>query len=136
KTSNQGQSWSVISPDLSTRDPKYVVSSGGIVEGNLRQVYGEVVFGSRPRGGIVEDNPGQFYGEVVFAIAPSEIQRGLLWAGTNDGKLWYTKDAQAGGEGSWIDVTAGLTKAGMPAWGTIRKIEPSHFDPATAYVAV
>ena len=114
KTSNQGQSWSVISPDLSTRDPKYVVSSGGIVEDNL----------------------GQFYGEVVFAIAPSEIQRGLLWAGTNDGKVWYTKDAQAGGEGSWVDVTAGLTKAGMPAWGTIRKIEPSHFDPATAYVAV
>jgi hypothetical protein len=114
KTSNQGQSWSVISPDLSTRDPKYVVSSGGIVEDNL----------------------GQFYGEVVFAIAPSEIQRGLLWAGTNDGKVWYTKDSQAGGEGSWVDVTAGLTKAGMPAWGTIRKIEPSHFDPATAYVAV
>jgi hypothetical protein len=114
KTSNQGQSWSVISPDLSTRDAKFVVSSGGIVEDNL----------------------GQFYGEVVFAIAPSEIQRGLLWAGTNDGKLWYTKDSQAGGEGSWVDVTAGLTKAGMPAWGTIRKIEPSHFDPATAYVAV
>jgi hypothetical protein len=114
KTSNQGQSWSVISPDLSTRDPKYVVSSGGIVEDNL----------------------GQFYGEVVFAIAPSEIQRGLLWAGTNDGKVWYTKDSEAGAEGSWVDVTAGLTKAGMPAWGTIRKIEPSHFDPATAYVAV
>jgi hypothetical protein len=114
KTSNQGQSWSVISPDLSTRDPKYVVSSGGIVEDNL----------------------GQFYGEVVFAIAPSEVQRGLLWAGTNDGKVWYTKDAQQGGESSWIDVTQALTKAGMPAWGTIRKIEPSHFDPATAYVAV
>jgi hypothetical protein len=114
KTSNAGQSWNVISPDLSTRDPKFVVSSGGIVEDNL----------------------GQFYGEVVFAIAPSDIQRGLLWAGTNDGKVWYTKDSQNGGESSWVDVTAGLTKAGMPSWGTIRKIEPSHFDPATAYVAV
>ena len=114
KTSNGGQSWSVISPDLSTRDPKYVVSSGGIVEDNL----------------------GQFYGEVVFAIAPSEIQRGLVWAGTNDGKVWYTKDSENGSESSWVDVTPGLTKAGMPAWGTVRKIEPSHFDPATAYVAV
>jgi hypothetical protein len=114
KTSNAGQSWSVISPDLSTRDPKYVVSSGGVVEDNL----------------------GQFYGELVFAIAPSEIQRGLLWAGTNDGKVWYTKDAQNGGENSWTDVTAALAKAGMPEWGTIRKIEPSHFDAATAYVAV
>jgi hypothetical protein len=65
KTSNAGQSWSVISPDLSTNDPKYIVSSGGIVEDNL----------------------GQFYGEVVFAIAPSAVQRGLLWAGTNDGML-------------------------------------------------
>jgi hypothetical protein len=114
KTSNQGQSWSVISPDLSTRDPKYVVSSGGIVEDNL----------------------GQFYGEVVFAIAPSDVQRGLVWAGTNDGKVWYTKDSENGSENSWVDVTGGLTKAGMPAWGTIRKIEPSHFDAATAYVAV
>jgi len=49
KTSNGGQSWSVISPDLSTQDPKYLGSSGGIVGDNL----------------------GQFYGEVVFAIAPS-----------------------------------------------------------------
>ncbi|HVX41175.1 MAG TPA: hypothetical protein VHB25_16530, partial [Gemmatimonadaceae bacterium] len=110
KTSNGGQSWSVISPDLSTHDSTRIVSSGGIVADNL----------------------GQFYGEVVFAIAPSEIQRGLIWAGTNDGKLWYTRT----GGGAWTDVTANLNAAGMPTWGTIRKIEPSHFDPATAYVAV
>jgi photosystem II stability/assembly factor-like uncharacterized protein len=110
KTSNGGQSWSVISPDLSTRDPSRIVSSGGIVEDNL----------------------GQFYGELVFAIAPSDAQRGLIWAGTNDGKVWYTKD----GGGTWTDATNGLTAAGLPTWGTVRKIEPSHFDPATAYVAV
>ena len=39
------------------------------------------------------DNLGQFYGEVVFSIAPSEMQKGLIWAGTNDGKVWYTRDA-------------------------------------------
>lgn len=108
KTSNGGQSWSVISPDLSTRDSSRIVSSGGIVADNL----------------------GQFYGEVVFAIAPSEIKKGLIWAGTNDGKLWYTRN----GGGTWTDVTKNMT--GLPAWGTIRKIEPSHFDPATAYVAI
>jgi photosystem II stability/assembly factor-like uncharacterized protein len=107
KTTNAGQSWSVISPDLSTRDPSRVVSSGGLVGDNL----------------------GQFYGEVVFAIAPSEIQKGLLWAGTNDGKVWYTPDGGA----TWNDVSANMQ---APAWGTVRKIEPSHFDPATAYVAV
>src|ERR1039457_6146741 len=53
---------------------------------------------ARPRarvqtnGGPDGDNLGQYDGEVVWAIAPSPIQRGLLWAGTNDGKLWLTKD--------------------------------------------
>ncbi len=108
RTSDGGQNWSVISPDLSTRDPSRIV----------------------PSGGIVADNLGQFYGEVVFAIAPSEIKRGLIWAGTNDGQLWYTSDAGA----HWNNVTANMK--GLPAWGTIRKIEPSHFDPATAYVAI
>ncbi|MFI5127537.1 MAG: WD40/YVTN/BNR-like repeat-containing protein, partial [Candidatus Acidiferrales bacterium] len=79
KTSDGGVHWSVISPDLSTNDPSRIVSSGGIVGDNL----------------------GQFYGEVVFAIAPSQIQKGLLWAGTNDGQVWYTKD----GGGHWNNVT-------------------------------
>ena len=108
KTANGGQDWSVISPDLSTNDPTRVVSSGGIIGDNL----------------------GQFYGEVVFAIAPSEIKKGLIWAGTNDGQLWYTADAGK----KWNNVTRNVT--GMPAWGTIRKIEPSRFDAATAYVVV
>src|SRR6185437_10585092 len=108
RTSDAGQHWTVISPDLSTRDSSRIVSSGGLVADNL----------------------GQFYGEVVFAIAPSEIKRGLIWAGTNDGQLWYTPDAGA----HWNNVTANMK--GLPAWGTIRKIEPSHFDPATAYVAI
>jgi len=108
KTSDEGQTWSVISPDLSTQDPSRIVSSGGVIGDNL----------------------GQFYGEVVFAIAPSPIRKGLIWAGTNDGKVWYTKD----GGGAWVDVTKNIT--GMPAWGTISKIEPSPFDAATAYVAV
>src|SRR5438105_12166452 len=100
RTSNGGQSWTVMSPDLSTPDPSRIISSGGIVGDNL----------------------GQFYGELVLAIAPSEIQRGLIWAGTNDGKVWCTRD---GGK-NWNDVTKNIT--GLPAWGVISKIEPSHFD--------
>lgn len=106
KTSNGGQSWSVISPDLSTNDPARIVSSGGVVADNL----------------------GQFYGEVVFAIAPSQIQKGLIWAGTNDGKVWYTKDAA-----HWTDVTKGI---GMPPWGVVSSISPSAFDAGTAYISV
>ncbi len=108
KTANGGQTWAVVSPDLSTQDPSRIVSSGGIIGDNL----------------------GQFYGEVVFAIAPSEIQRGVIWAGTNDGKIWNTRD----GGVSWNDVTKNIT--GLPVWGTVRKIEPSHFDPGTAYAAI
>ena len=107
-TSNGGQTWKVISPDLSTNDPSRIV----------------------PSGGIIEDNLGQFYGEVIFAIAPSDVQKGLIWAGTNDGQVWYTRDAGT----KWTNVTKNLP--GLPAWGTVRKIEPSHFDAGTAYVVV
>jgi len=111
RTTSGGQTWTVISEDLSNRDPKYIISSGGIVGDNL----------------------GQFYGEVVFAIAPSEIQRGLLWAGTNDGKVWYTRDSLAAAP-HWTDVTKNIPD--LPPMGVIAKIEPSHFDPATAYICV
>jgi photosystem II stability/assembly factor-like uncharacterized protein len=108
RTSNGGQSWQVISPDLSSQDPAKIASSGGIVGDNL----------------------GQFAPEVIFAVAPSEVEKGLIWAGTNDGKIWYTKDGGA----RWNDVSKNVT--GMPAWGVVSKIEPSHFSGGTAYVAV
>ena len=110
RTTNGGQSWNVISQDLSTQDPKYIA----------------------PSGGIVGDNLGQFYGEVVFAIAPSTVQKGLVWAGTNDGKIWYTKDAGAK-DAHWTDVTKNVN---MPPWGTITSIQPSFFDAGTAYISV
>ncbi len=108
KTSNEGQSWVEISPDLSTRDPRLIVESGGVVQDNL----------------------GQYAGAVVYAIASSARERGLLWAGTNDGKVWYTRD----GGGNWVDVTANIP--GMPSLGTISQIWPSTFDAASAIVTV
>ncbi|MEA3245357.1 MAG: hypothetical protein U9Q74_04315, partial [Gemmatimonadota bacterium] len=104
KTTNAGQSWAVISPDLSTGNPDRIVNSGGIVKDNL----------------------GQFYGAVVFAIAPSALKRGLIWAGTNDGKIWVTQN----GGTSWSDVTKNV---GMKPDATVRQIAPSPFDPGTAY---
>ena len=107
KTSNGGQSWSVISPDLSTQDPAHIV----------------------PSGGIVGDNLGQFYGEVVFAIAPSKIQKGLIWAGTNDGQVWNTQDGA-----HWNNVTKNIS--GLPPLGTVTGIAPSAIDARTAYISV
>jgi photosystem II stability/assembly factor-like uncharacterized protein len=107
RTGNGGQSWSVISPDLSTQDPSRIVGSGGIVGDNL----------------------GQFYGEVVFAIAPSPVRKGLIWAGTNDGQIWHTDD-----RGQWVNVTNNIS--GLPPWGTITSIAASSFDPGIAYISV
>ena len=108
KTSDKGQTWQVISPDLSTQDPAHIVSSGGIVGDNL----------------------GQFYRELVFAIAPSRIQKGLIWAGTNDGKVWVTKN----GGTNWTDSRR--TSQGVTPLGTITQISPSEFDPGTAYMSI
>ena len=115
ETSDGGQSWKVISPDLSRHDPQYLVPSGGIPQ----------------KGGMQrQDNLGQFYGELVYAIAPSPVQQGLIWAGTNDGQVWLTRD----GGGNWTNVTRNIPH--LPPLGTVNRIEPSHFDAATAYVAV
>ncbi|MDE2225667.1 MAG: hypothetical protein KGJ46_10380 [Xanthomonadaceae bacterium] len=111
RTSDAGHSWIEFSPDLSTRDPSRIV----------------------PSGGIMQDNLGQYYGEVVWSMAFSPIEKGLLWAGTNDGKLWYTMDAEAAQAPQWVDVTANLH---LPAWGEINQISPSHFHAGTVYIAV
>jgi photosystem II stability/assembly factor-like uncharacterized protein len=108
RTTDAGQTWSVVSPDLSSQDPAHL----------------------KPSGGIVGDNLGQFYGEVVFAIAPSKVRKGVIWAGTNDGQIWYTLDAAA----TWVNVTSHIH--GLPPWGTITSIAPSSVDGAAAYVSV
>ena len=107
RTTNGGQSWEVISPDLTLND---------------RSRMG-------PSGGLTFDNIGVEYAGVVFGIAESPIEGGLIWAGTNDGLLHLTRD---GGE-SWTNVTENIP--GFPEWIAVRSIAPSRFDAGTAYVA-
>ena len=111
RTSDAGHSWIEFSPDLSTQDPSRIV----------------------PSGGLMQDNLGQYYGEVVWSLAFSPIEKGLLWAGTNDGKLWYTRGAEAQSRPQWVDVTANLH---LPPWGEINQISPSRFHAGTVYIAV
>lgn len=111
RTHDAGHSWIEFSPDLSTRDPSRIV----------------------PSGGIMQDNLGQYYGEVVWSMAFSPIEKGLLWAGTNDGKLWYTRGAESQTPPRWVDVTANLH---LPPWGEINQISPSPFRAGTVYIAV
>jgi hypothetical protein len=106
RTRDRGQNWEVISPDLSTKDPSRIRFSGGVIGDNL----------------------GQFYGAVVSAITPSRLQKGVVWAGTNDGKVWIMRDGK-----NWIDLTKNVP---MPPWGIVRRIDASSFEPGMAYMAV
>jgi photosystem II stability/assembly factor-like uncharacterized protein len=108
RTTNGGQSWQVISPDLTTGDK----SKQGI------------------SGGLTPDNVGVEYAGVVFAIAESPKEKGVVWAGTNDGQVQITRDAG----GRWSNVTASIPN--LPAWGTISNIEPSRHDNGAAYITV
>jgi photosystem II stability/assembly factor-like uncharacterized protein len=107
-TTNGGQSWQVISPDLTRNDRTRMGISGGLTP----------------------DNIGVEYSGVVFSIAESRLARGLIWAGTNDGRVHLTRD----GGGSWTNVTANIP--GLPDWGTIANIQPSRYDTGTAYLSV
>jgi len=108
QTTDGGQSWQVISPDLTTNDK------------NRQQI----------SGGLTPDNIGVEYGGVVFAISESRLEKGLIWAGTNDGLVHVSRD----GGRNWANVTANIPD--LPPWGTISNIEPSRYNAGAAYITV
>jgi photosystem II stability/assembly factor-like uncharacterized protein len=108
QTTDAGQSWQVISPDLTLNDKS-------------RQGFS---------GGLTGDNIGVEYAGVVFAIAESPKEAGLIWAGTNDGLVQLTRD---GGK-NWTNVTKNIPN--LPPWGTVSNIEPSRYDAGAAYITV
>lgn len=107
KSTDEGQTWQEISPDLTRNDKSKQDYSGGP---------------------ITRDNTGvEVYG-TIFALAESPRQAGVIWAGTDDGLVWVTRN---GGK-NWENVTP----KELPEWGTVNTIEASPHDPATAYIAV
>jgi photosystem II stability/assembly factor-like uncharacterized protein len=108
QTTDDGQSWQVISPDLTTNDKSKQGFSGGLTG----------------------DNIGVEYFSTIFAIAESPKEKGLIWVGTNDGLVQLTRN---GGK-TWTNLTKNIPN--LPPWGTISNIEPSRFDAATAYLTV
>jgi hypothetical protein len=91
QTTDGGNSWQVISPDLTTNDKSKQGFSGGLTG----------------------DNIGVEYAPVVMAIAESPKEAGLIWAGTNDGQVQITRD---GGK-NWTNVTKNIPN--LLPWGTI-----------------
>jgi photosystem II stability/assembly factor-like uncharacterized protein len=108
RTRDGGQSWQVISPDLTLNDRSKMGSSGGLTG----------------------DNIGVEYAGVVFGLAESPVEKGMIWVGTNDGKVQLTRDEGA----TWTDLTKNLPM--LPVWGSVRSIAPSRYDAATAYLTV
>jgi photosystem II stability/assembly factor-like uncharacterized protein len=106
KSTNEGQSFVPISPDLTRHDPRTLGPSGGP---------------------ITKDQTSVEYYATVFTIAESPLTRGVIWAGSDDGLVHVTRNAGQ----SWKNVTP----AGIPEWARMSIIEASHFSPGTAYVA-
>ena len=107
KSTNEGQSWEAISPDLTTDDKSKQQSSGGP---------------------ITQDNTSVEYYCTIFAMVESPHEPGVIWVGTDDGLVHITKD---GGQ-TWSEITP----VGLGEWSLISQIEASPHDPATAYLAV
>ena len=108
RTRNGGQSWDVISPDLTTNDK----SRQGI------------------SGGLTPDNIGVEYCCVIYAFDESPAQQGVFYAGSNDGRVHVSRDD---GE-TWTDVTANLPD--WPVDGVVRGIDASKWDAGKAYMVV
>jgi photosystem II stability/assembly factor-like uncharacterized protein len=109
KTSNGGQSWTAISPDLTRNDKSKQKYSGGPITGDMTGV--------------------EVY-DTIFVVAESPAQKDLIWVGSDDGLVHLTRD---GGK-NWKNVTQAMS--GLPEWGTVSMIEPSRTDAAIAYVVV
>ena len=109
RTQDGGETWTAISGDLTRDDETKQRWSGGPITG---------------------DNTGAEYYCTIFAVAESAREKGLLWAGSDDGLVHVTRD----GGRTWTNLTANVPA--IPEWGTVAAIEPSPFDAATAYLVV
>ncbi|MGB2907914.1 MAG: hypothetical protein WBB73_12480 [Candidatus Aminicenantaceae bacterium] len=107
KSMNEGQSWTVISPDLTTNDKSKQGKSGGPIT--------------------YDDTSVEYYC-TIFSLAESVYDPDTLWAGSDDGLVHLTRDSGQ----SWQNITP---KA-MPKWGLISMIDVSTFQPGRAFIAM
>ncbi len=108
RSSDHGRSWEIISPDLTTNDPA-----------KQRQM---------ESGGLTIDATGAENHTTVVTIAPSPLEEGVLWVGTDDGNVQLTRDDGA----TWTHVRGRIE--GVPDATWVPDIEPSHHEAGTAYV--
>ncbi|MET0230969.1 MAG: hypothetical protein ABW186_08580, partial [Rhodanobacteraceae bacterium] len=108
RTTDGGEHWEAISPDLTREDPGVPPNIDAVTAANNER--------QGPRRG------------VIYSIAPSPLEANLLWAGTDDGLIWKTRDDGA----HWDNVTPDA----LGGWAKVGIIDASHFDANTAYAAI
>jgi photosystem II stability/assembly factor-like uncharacterized protein len=106
-TGDAGRSWKQVSPDLTRKSFQLPATLG--------------IFSSDPSA-----QPKQR--GVIYALALSPVERGRIWAGTDDGLIWLTTDGGA----NWTNITPPQ----LSAWEKVSVLEASHTDPQTAYAAI
>jgi photosystem II stability/assembly factor-like uncharacterized protein len=108
KSTDRGESWTAISPDLTTNNPEWQKQDDS--------------------GGLTPDDSFAENFTSIVAIAPSPLQKGVIWVGTDDGRLHVTRDGGA----TWTSLEKNVP--GVPANTWIPHILPSRFDAASAFV--
>jgi len=107
RSRDHGRSWEIVSPDLTTDDPakQHQMESGGLTL----------------------DATGAENHTTIVAIAPSPLEEGVIWVGTDDGNVQLTRDGGA----TWTNVRGAIR--GVPEATWVPDVEPSHHEPGTAY---
>jgi len=109
KTSDNGQTWELISPDLTTNDPdKQDTRTGGLTLDNTQ----------------AENHT------TIISIAPSPVKTGVIWVGTDDGNVQVTQDGGA----NWKNTVKGMK--GLPANSWIAQIQPSDYNEGEAFATI
>ncbi len=108
KSADRGETWTTISPDLTSNNPEWQKQDTS--------------------GGLTPDVSNAENFTTIIAVAPSPVQAGVIWVGTDDGRLHVTRD----GGGTWTSVEKNVP--GVPANTWIPHVTPSKFDPASAFV--
>lgn len=107
KSVDRGDSWMIISPDLTTDDPVKIL---------------------RETGGLTSDVTGAENHCAIITVSESPLRAGLIWVGTDDGNVQITRD----GGGNWANVRRNIR--GVPDGIWVSRVEASHFEEGTCYV--
>lgn len=106
RTTDGGNSWELLSPDLTRADPSTLGHSGGPITGDMN---GPEVYAT------------------IFSVGLGKVDAGVIWTGSDDGLVHVTRDSG----GSWANVTP----PGMPDFGRVSRIDPSAFHAGKAYMS-